>query len=47
MILALCGSGANGSPRHQVGHILRRDGVQKFTRGRHTHVINGQQELTG
>ena len=45
MILALCGSGANGSPRHEIGHILRCDGVQKFARCGHAHVINGQQQF--
>ena len=43
VILALCGSGANGSPRHQIGDILRRDGIQKFTRRGHAHIINTQQ----
>ena len=47
MILALRSPSANGSPRHEVGHILRRNGVEKFTCRGHAHVINGQQQLSG
>ena len=43
--LALGGARADRPPGDQVGHILRRDDVQVFGAGRHTHAVQVQQQF--
>ena len=35
---------ADGTPRDQIGNVLRRDGVEEFARGRETNVGDFEQE---
>jgi hypothetical protein len=45
--LRLGGASTDSTPRDQVGDVLRRDGVEKFTGGRDTHVGEFEKETTG
>jgi hypothetical protein len=38
---------ADGTPRDQIGNVLRRDGVEEFASGRETNVGDFEQEPAG
>ena len=44
--LAFSRARTNRAPRNQVGVVLRRNHVQEFSRSRHAHLVQSQQQLT-
>ena len=44
--LAFSRTRTNRAPRNQVGVVLRRNHVQEFSRSRHAHFVQSQQQLT-
>ena len=44
--LAFSRARTNRAPRNQVGVVLRRNHVQEFSRSRHAHFVQSQQQLT-
>ena len=46
MYLAFSRTRTNRAPRNQVGVVLRRNHVQEFSRSRHAHFVQSQQQLT-